>query len=138
MRNIVVVLSLGAATLALSACGSSRSFAGGGPDEMAVTRQAPLIVPPDFALVPPAPGTPNATSTPEANRETLEALFPPAKRSSSESSTLSLAGRNGSDIGVRSQAGDLQTPVVDKGGTVRDIIAAPEGDGQDARAVIPG
>jgi hypothetical protein len=28
--------------------------------------------------------------------------------------------------------------VVDKGRVVRDILAAPQGDGRDARAAIPG
>jgi hypothetical protein len=125
--------------MALSACGSSRGFAGGGPDEMAVTRQAPLIVPPDFALVPPAPGTPNASGSGDASREALEAMFGgPAPRSSSETSTLNLAGRGNAEPGIRSSVGDLATPVVDKGATTRDIIAAPEGDGQNAKALIPG
>ncbi len=139
MRNVVVLFTLGAATCMLSACGSSRGFAGGGPDEMAVTRQVPLIVPPDFALVPPAPGTPNAGASPDASRDAKDALFgPPSPRSSAETSTLNLAGRASADVGIRSQVGDLATPVVDKGAVVRDIIAAPEGDGQNARATIPG
>jgi hypothetical protein len=33
--------------------------------------------------------------------------------------------------------GDPATHTVDKGATTRSIIAAPEGDGQDASAVIP-
>ena len=37
----------------------------------------------------------------------------------------------------RPQAGDPDTQVVNKGNTTRDIIAAPEGDGQDARAAVP-
>jgi hypothetical protein len=65
----------------LSACGSTGLFNRARPDEMQVTRNAPLVVPPDFALVPPAPGA-APTVTPEANRQAMEALFgPPAARS---------------------------------------------------------
>ena len=47
------------------------------------------------------------------------------------------AGRANAAAGIRSTAGDPATEVVDKGATTRDIIAAPEGDGQDARAATP-
>ena len=139
MRKPVLLLSLGVASLALAACGNNRGFAGGGPDEMAVTRQAPLVVPPDFALVPPAPGTPSATSSTDANKQALDAMFGgPSPRSSAETSTLNLAGRANAEPGIRSAVGDLATPVVNTGEVTREIIAAPEGDGQNARAFIPG
>ena len=139
MRKLVLALSLGAATLALTACGTIRGLAGGGPDEMAVTRQTPLVVPPDFALVPPAPGTPSAAGNADANKAALDAMFGgPSPRSSAETSTLNLAGRANAELGIRSAVGDLATPVVNKGEVTRDIIAAPEGDGQNARAHIPG
>ena len=47
---------------------------------------------------------------------------------------LRQAGGDAADAGIRSEVGDPQTNVVDKGATTRDIVAAPEGDGQDARA----
>ena len=40
--------------------------------------------------------------------------------------------------GIRSAVGDPQTATVAKGAVTRDIIAAPEGDGATASAVIPG
>src|ERR1700744_4215893 len=52
---------LGAALLALSACDTLRREAGltkQAPDEFAVVTKAPLIIPPDFNLHPPAPGAP--------------------------------------------------------------------------------
>ena len=39
--------------------------------------------------------------------------------------------------GIRSSVGDAQTNTVAKGRVTRDIVAAPEGDGQFAQAVIP-
>jgi hypothetical protein len=51
----------GAVLLALSACDSIRREAGmtkQSPDEFAVVTKAPLIIPPNFNLHPPAPGAP--------------------------------------------------------------------------------
>src|ERR1700761_6815489 len=50
---------LGASLVALAACSSIREEAGltkQSPDEFAVTTKAPLIIPPNFNLRPPAPG----------------------------------------------------------------------------------
>ena len=57
MRKLMAIATLGTATL-LAGCGSSGLFNRDRPDEFAVQRQAPLVVPPDFALTPPAPGAP--------------------------------------------------------------------------------
>ena len=134
MRNLV---ALGLVALTLAGCG------GGGlnrarPDEFAVARRAPLVVPPDFALTPPAPGTarPGGESTAE---QTLRALFGgPSQRSASETQIIGAADGARADPGIRSAVGSPDTQVVDKGLVVRDILAAPEGDGRDASAAIPG
>jgi hypothetical protein len=55
------IVCLAASTLVLAGCGSWRQTFGLGhapPDEFAVVAQAPLSVPPDFALRPPRPGAP--------------------------------------------------------------------------------
>lgn len=133
MRKVTVAASL-ALLITLSACGSSGLFNRSRPDEFAVSRQAPLVIPPDFALVPPVPGA-APTATPESSRQAMEAMFGgPAQRSASESAALSAAGRDGAAPGIRTSVGDPNTNVVEKGATTRDIIAAPEGDGQFARA----
>ncbi|HEX8382735.1 MAG TPA: DUF3035 domain-containing protein [Sphingomonas sp.] len=123
----------GAVALLLAGCGSS-GFDRDRPDEFAVARQAPLVIPPDYSLVPPQPG---AARPQDANTRgaTLDALFGgSAQRSASEAATLQAAGAGTADAGIRSTVGDPTTNVVDKGSTTRDIVAAPEGDGQDARA----
>ena len=129
------------ALLALSATMLS-ACAGGGfldrerPDEFAVQRQAPLVVPPDFNLVPPAPGAPRPAEG-TASQQTLEALFGgPAQRSAVETSALDRAGA--AAPGIRSSVGDPETNTVAKGRVTRDIIAAPLGAGASAQAVIPG
>jgi hypothetical protein len=40
-------------------------------------------------------------------------------------------------MGIRSTVGDPETTTVNKGAVTRDIIAAPEGDGQSAQAAVP-
>lgn len=133
MRKLVsIATGLGLAVL-LTGCGH------GGmdrerPDEFAVARQAPLVIPPDFALTPPQPGAARANDV-SPNAQALDALFGGrAARSVSESATIDQAGADSADPGIRSAVGDPGTAVVDKGSTTRDIVAAPEGDGQDARA----
>ena len=103
-------------------------------DEFAVARNAPLIIPPDYTLNPPAPGT-ISTSAATSQSQAVEALFGgPAPRSQTEREMLDDAGRDRALIGARSVAGDPETRVVDKGAETQTIISAPEGDTQDATA----
>lgn len=121
---------------ALAGCGSTGIFDRDRPDEFAVTRQAPLVVPPDFTLVPPQPGAPR-TQAGDASQQAMEALFGgPAQRSAVERDTISQAGT--AAPGIRSTVGDPDTNTVAKGAVTRDILAAPQGDGREAQAVIPG
>jgi hypothetical protein len=98
------------------------------------SRVAPLMVPPDYALRP-------VQAAPTRGNEgrqdqVLDALFGgPAPRSNGETSVLALSGA--AEPGIRSTVGDPETVTVNKGSVTRDIIAAPEGDGQNAQAVIP-
>jgi hypothetical protein len=136
MRKIPVILTLAGASLLLSGCGGGGLFNRSRPDEFAVQRQAPLVVPPDFALAPPAPGAPRPVDT-NTSQQTLDALFGgPAPRSSVEKNTISRAGTSAPSI--RSTVGDPQTNTVNKGDVTRQIVSAPQGDGQSAQAVIPG
>ena len=135
-RKFVPVLII-AATLA--GCGSSNGvFNRARPDELAVQRAAPLVVPPDFALRPPVPGAPRPQEA-DSSTLALQAMFGgPSSRSTSESTTLDAAGAGRADVGIRSTVGDPNTVVADKGSTTRDIVAAPATEGtQGARATAP-
>jgi hypothetical protein len=136
MKKAGTLILLAGASAMLAACGSSGGILGRDrPDEFAVQRQAPLVVPPDFNLVPPAPGAPRPAEG-TAAEQALDALFGgPAPRSQIETSALDRAGA--AEPGIRSTVGDPGTNTVAKGSVTRDIIAAPEGDGQFAQAVIP-
>jgi len=130
MRNFVAIV--GAAAL-LAGCGAGRSLDRARPDEFAVARQPPLVIPPDYALVPPQPGTARPQDN-SSQQDTVDALFGNAPRSASERAALDQAGADAAAPGIRSSAGDPQTNVIDKGETTRSIVAAHAGDGQDARA----
>ena len=136
MRRIVLIVSGLALTASLSACtksGMNRTR----PDEFAVSRQAPLVIPPDFSLVPPAPGAPRPQDA-SPTSQAVEAMFGgSAVRSAGENAALDAAGRTSADAGARTSAGSPGTNVVDKGSTTRDIVAAPAGNGRDASASTP-
>ena len=132
MRKVFPLVLLGA----LAGCGSTRLFDRDRPDEFAVSRQAPLVIPPDFALIPPSPGAPRPQAN-DASAQALDALFGgPAPRSTIEGDTISRAGT--AAPGIRSSVGDPDTNTVAKGEITRDILAAPQGDGREAQAVVPG
>ncbi|MEO0061715.1 MAG: hypothetical protein RLZZ08_275 [Pseudomonadota bacterium] len=135
MRKATPILLAAAVGTMLSGC-STGLLNRDRPDEFAVQRQAPLVIPPDFQLTPPQPGAPRPAEG-TAAQQALEALFGgSAPRSKVETTTLRRAGS--AEPGIRSSVGDLATFTVDKGTATRTIIAAPEGDGQEASAVIPG
>ena len=134
MRKSAALIILAGSSVLLAGCGSSGLLSRSRPDEFAVQRQAPLVVPPDFALVPPAPGAPRPNDA-GAAQQAQDALFGPAQpRSAVETSLGNKAGN--AVPSIRSTVGDPATMTVAKGAVTRDIIAAPEGDGREAQAAI--
>ena len=119
------------AALAASGCATHRSRT---PDEFAVARNAPLIVPPDFNLAPPVAGT-AGLSAGDAQQQAIDTLFGgPAPRSNSETSLLDEAGRDNAQLGIRSTVGDPDTRVVDKGQATLTILSAQPADSSIATA----
>jgi len=136
MRNSLRYSLVAAAAGLLAACSHGGIAGRDRPDEFAVQREAPLVVPPDFALTPPQPGAPRPAEG-TAAQQALQALFGgPAPRSAVETSALDRAGT--AEPGIRSSVNSPTTFTVDKGTTTQAILAAPEGDGQAASATIPG
>ncbi len=136
MRKITALVLVAAASTMLSACGGGGLFNRDRPDEFAVQRQTPLVVPPDFALTPPGQGDPRPVDR-GLQQQTLDVLFGgPSQRSDVERDTISRAGD--SAAGIRSSVGDFNTMPVAKGSVTRDILAAPEGDGREAQTAIGG
>src|SRR4029079_6368072 len=103
MRKAYTALVL-AAAVATSACGQSGRPKS--PDEFAVARNAPLVIPPDFSLTPPVAGTGGLSPT-DAQQQAIAALLGgPAPRSASELMLLDQAGRERAQIGIRSNVRD--------------------------------
>jgi hypothetical protein len=113
MRIVKLGLGACAATLVLAGCGSGGIAGRARPDEVAVTRNQPLVIPPDYALTPPKTGEPTPVGA-DARTQALDALFGgPAPRSQSERSLPPPAARARVALGARSVAGDPNTTVVD-------------------------
>jgi hypothetical protein len=131
MRKALSALLL-VATISTSGCAVFRSR-NSTPDEFAVARAAPLIIPPDYSLAPPVAGT--ATTPGEVQQQAVDTLFGgPAPRSNAETSLLDEAGRDQVPIGIRSTAWDPDTRVVDKGATTLQILSAPAANSEVASA----
>jgi hypothetical protein len=134
MRSVTLGLGLASALLAgCTANGLDRER----PDEFAVARNAPLVVPPDFALTPPRPGEASPAAT-DSRTQAIQTLFGgPAPRSTAERQVLGQAEADRAAPGARSVVGDPNTTVVDKGNVTQTIIAAPEGAGQETSVSTP-
>lgn len=135
------------ASLLLAACGGNDIADRKRPDEFAVGKQAPLVVPPDFTLAPPRPGAPRPIGA-DSQQQALEALFGPGvqlpPRSAIEDQILSDAKAVRTDANIRATADDAPggtaTATVDKGSFLRELIDAPAGtrNADIARVTIPG
>ncbi|QPQ55008.1 DUF3035 domain-containing protein [Allosphingosinicella flava] len=137
MRIVKFALALTAATL-IAGCGTTNGLSNrNAPDEFAVTRNQPLVIPPDFALTPPRPGEAAAQGV-DSRAQAIDVLFGgPAPRSAAEQQVINQANGDASTVGARTTASDPNTPVVDKGAVTQTIIAAPEGPGQEATVSTP-
>ncbi|MEE4451993.1 DUF3035 domain-containing protein [Novosphingobium resinovorum] len=134
MKKTGALVLVATGAVMLSACSGGSLFNRARPDEFAVQRQTPLVVPPDFSLSPPKQGQPRPTDD-SLQQQSLDALFGgPQARSDVEKSALGLAGS--SEPSIRSTVGDPQTYTVAKGQVTRAILAAPEGDGRDAQTSV--
>jgi hypothetical protein len=106
MTKISTFLLLGAAAASLAACNSTSQALGVSkvtPDEFRVLAKAPLVVPPDYALRPPAPGEPRPQELqPEsAARQALLGQRAAQSRTEAESLLVAKAGGDKADPLVR-------------------------------------
>jgi hypothetical protein len=128
MMNKTLAFLAGAALL-LSGCSALRGEKKS-PDEFAVTKEAPLVMPPDFAMKPPRPGAPRPTEL-SAQGQALEALFgagaAAAPRSAGEQALLDKAGAAKASADIRSTLRDDGTMVADKGVFLKEILSTSSG-----------
>ncbi|MGH1397911.1 MAG: DUF3035 domain-containing protein [Alphaproteobacteria bacterium] len=123
-KNIFVLM----ACIGLTACGGAKEQLGLNkqvPDEFKVITRAPLQMPPDYSLRPPAPGTPRPQeqSTIDAASEAVfgEAAQGSSGVSSGENALLQAAGGNAVSPDIRAKIdaealeySDSNKPVVDR------------------------
>jgi hypothetical protein len=122
MRRAFTAVLMTAATVAVAGCAHRGPST---PDEFAVQRNQPLVIPPDFNLTPPVAGTAGLSPS-ESQQQAIDVLFGgSAPRSPSESSLLDDAGRDSAQLGIRSTVGDPNTRLVDKGAATVQILSAP-------------
>jgi hypothetical protein len=134
MRLSTLLLAATAGTL-VAGCAGGGPFNRARPDEFAVARNQPLVVPPDYALTPPNSGQADPG---DPSGQALQALFGgPQPRSAVENNLLQLAGANLASVGARSTVGDPETTVVNRGQLVQTILQLPQGDGQEASVAVP-
>lgn len=142
MRPSPSLLLAGVGIALLASCGSARKV----PDELAISRAAPLAVPPDFQLRPPRPGEPRPQEV-DSQGQAIEALFGPGvpapPPSQGESALLDQAGATTANADIRSTLADDGTRVVDKGALLKQLLDAPPGDSDPAIATttvsaVPG
>ena len=121
--------------LLVSGCSQLRNITGKGknpPDEFAVVQSPSLVVPPEFALTPPAPGEPSPQDLASAP-DTLRALFPGRENVVPQISAGEAALLRNIEAGplaeIRSEVGDLDTEVVEKGTLLDEILDPEERDG---------
>jgi len=135
MRTAPLALAA-TASLLVAACGSGGVLGRDRPDEFAVARTAPLVIPPDFSLTPPRQGEPVTAG--DARGQAVQALFGgPAPRSDAERNLLQRADADRSALGARSVAADPGTTVVDRGAVVQTILQLPAGPGREATVTTP-
>ncbi|MBS0361264.1 MAG: DUF3035 domain-containing protein [Proteobacteria bacterium] len=150
-----LVAAAGLTGSTLAGCASTRNALGMNkvtPDEFRVVTKAPLVVPPDFALRPPAPGKPRPQELqPEsAARTALLGQQEGEARSEGEKLLVAKAGAEKADPLIRYVVDDEFGDVAHKEKSFADKVmfwradksataaAAPKPVGDDATPIDPG
>lgn len=141
--NRVIVASALIAAAGLAGCQSTRNALGMTkvtPDEFRVVTKAPLVVPPDFALRPPAPGKPRPQELqPEsAARTALLGAREGEARSEGEKLLVAKAGAEKADPLIRYVVDDEFGDVSHKEKSFADKVMFWRGDKKAAAPAAPG
>ncbi len=141
--NRVIVVTALVAAAGLAGCQSTRSALGMTkvtPDEFRVVTKAPLVVPPDFALRPPAPGKPRPQELqPEsAARTALLGQREGEGRSDGEKLLVAKAGADKADPLIRYVVDDEFGDVAHKDKSFADKVMFWRADKKAAAVATPG
>ncbi|AEI37765.1 MAG: DUF3035 domain-containing protein [Zymomonas mobilis subsp. pomaceae] len=124
------IIIMGMMTVITAGCTHSNKsrpgvFATSNARELEASRQQPLVIPPDFTLSPPKPGTPRPQDT-DSSTQALAVMFgQPAVKAAAERGLLEKASARLAQPGIRTSVSDAQTETVNKGGLTSDIVSSP-------------
>lgn len=124
-RSLLLVGGLLAAAVSVTACGGlQNTFGKATPDEFRVVARAPLVVPPDYALRPPAPGEPRPQELQPESQARLALLGrqQAVSRSEGESLLASKAGAAKADPLIRYVVDDEQGSLAHKDKSFADRV----------------
>jgi len=137
MTKPITVLAILAAASAVTGCSTFQSAIGSAkvsPDEFRVVTRAPLTLPPDYSLRPPAPGEPRPQEL-ESDDEARAAIFGTdvgTQASAAERALVAAAGADAVDPNVREQVDFEGSNVVHRSESVADRIIAFQGSAAEA------
>ncbi len=109
------------------------------PDEFAVVKSRPLILPPDYALRPPTPGAPRPqeTAPTDAARTILfQRELEAAKVSQGEGALLSAAGAQAANPNIRTEINRETATIEEKSSGIADAILFWQKDGRGPEAIL--
>jgi hypothetical protein len=142
-NRVMTAVILSAAALAVTACGGTKQALGltkVTPDEFRVVTKAPLVVPPDYALRPPAQGEPRPTELqPEsAARQVLLSARQGENRSEGEKLLVARAGADRADPLARYVVDDEFGDIAYKDKSFADHILFWRKDKSATASAAPG
>lgn len=136
-KTSLKVVGMGTALALLSGCGGMASALGvskSAPDEFAVVKKAPLVMPPDYTLRPPKPGAPRPQEL-RPSQTARQALLGNAEggqvnQSEGETQLLINANADQADPNIRSVLDDEGGKVKSKDQAFADQVIFTEPSGQ--------
>ncbi|WP_300376008.1 DUF3035 domain-containing protein [Henriciella sp.] len=131
MRRAILTMTAMGALLAAGGCSMFGNSGPSGPDEFRVVTKAPLSVPPEYSLRPPAAGT-SVPAEADPSRAPVSAAFGTsigADASAVERALVSAAGANAVSPTIRSVVDYEQSGTVRKSREDADQIIGYRGDG---------
>jgi len=124
MKKSLLILAAGAALAATTACSSNGGGGGATPNEFRVVTKAPLSVPPEYSLRPPAAGTTTPAEVEAATTGVTTAFGTTmgVNASAAEKALVAAAGANAANAAVRAQVDYEEARAIRKAPSVTDRV----------------
>ena len=127
MKKTAIILSAGLAIGMLSGCSSLGRT--NSPDEFRVVKKAPLVIPPDYSLRPPAPGSGQPFEVDPTRAGTASAFGTDIGQSASvsERALVAAAGANAVSPVIRQQVDWEEARIIRKSQSLSDRVLNSDG-----------